>query len=465
MIQPKILVVDDEKNIRDSLQRLLELDNCQVDAADHGLTAQRLLSDTTYSCILLDLKMPDIDGMSLLRWIGDRGIQSPVIMMSAHGEIRDAVAALQNGARDYLVKPFDIDELQIRMQRVIDAHQLNMKFAAGRSQESSHPLATNPKNPAMKEVIRIIEKSAPTESTILITGESGTGKEVAARYIHQISGRTDSSFVPVNIAGIPEALLESELFGYEKGSFTGADRQTLGIFEAAEGGTVFLDEIGEMSLNLQAKLLRVLQEHKIRRVGAVHELAVNIRVIAATNRDLETLVAQGKFREDLFYRLNVVRIALPALRERQDEIPELIARLSQKISQKMGRPPLELEEDALSALCSYRYPGNIRELENLLERALILSDGPKLSIGDFPGIGGGKSHGYFGNVTGNGRLVNPGVVSELFSGNMKDIEQRIIRYALSEHKGNRSHASQRLGISRKTLISKIKEYEIDIPPR
>jgi two-component system response regulator AtoC len=457
-----VLIVDDEKNIRESLVKLLTLEGFEPEATDHALAAREMLEKRTYSCILLDLRMPDIDGLELLGWIIERGIRTPVIMMSAHGEISDAVSALHQGARDYLVKPFDIDELVIRMRRVIDEHQIALRFSAGLLSSPLDDAAIEEDSPAssgaMAEVLRIIRKAAPTESTVLITGESGTGKEVTARRIHATSLRSGGPFIPVNIAGIPESLLESELFGYEKGAFTGADKQTPGIFEAGEGGTVFLDEIGEMSLPLQAKLLRVLQERRIRRVGAVHEVAVDVRILAATNRDLEAMVAGGGFREDLFYRLNVVRIGLPPLRERREEIPGLAGTILGKVSRKLNRQMPALDPRALEALCRYSYPGNIRELENLLERAMILSEGEMIGLADFPGIDSAS--------IGNMDRIPPRPSaqtgeSNVFGGSMKEIERRAIAYALERHGGNRSHTAEQLGISRKTLIAKIREYGLE----
>jgi two-component system response regulator AtoC len=459
-----ILIIDDEKNIRESLARLLELEGYRCQIAEHALTAQEMLEARTFSCILLDLRMPDIDGMQLLDWIGRRGISSPVIMMSAHGEIRDAVSALQIGARDYLVKPFEVEELLIRMKRVIDAHVTEMRFRAGVMAHEGPPEMPDPGassgrgNPAVRELRRIIAKAAPTESTVLITGESGTGKEVTARQIHAASKRIAGPFVPVNIAGLPENLLESELFGYEKGAFTGAEKLTRGIFEAAEGGTVFLDEIGEMSLSLQAKLLRVLQERRIRRVGAVNELAVDVRILAATNRDLEAMVAGGSFREDLFYRLNVVRITLPPLRERREDIPELTGRLLARISRKLNRPVPEMDPRVLEALSSYPFPGNIRELENLLERALILSEGEHIGPEDFPGISPAGANERSREASSYALAAPTGGP---FDGSMKDIERRAIAVALERHGGNRSHSAAQLGISRKTLITKIREYGLE----
>ncbi len=473
----KILIVDDEKNIRDSLAQLLEIEGYSADKADHAISARELLSSVTYSCVLLDLRMPDIDGLELLAWIVERGITAPVMMMSAHGEISDAVKALQIGARDYMVKPFDFEELLLRIQRVIEFHVLENQIRAGkfaylekfpsdREIDLSRELS-----PKMLEIRTMVRKAAPTESTVLITGESGTGKEVIARSIHTMSSRAEGPFVPVNIAGIPESLLESELFGYEKGAFTGAETRRPGIFEAAEGGTVFLDEIGEMPPMLQAKLLRVLQERKIRRIGSTHELAVDIRILAATNRDLEAMVQQSEFREDLFYRLNVVRISLPPLRERSREIPGLIGSLLVKICGKLGRPIPEIEQGAIDRLMAYDYPGNIRELENLLERALILSEGGNIGPADFPGLphpskpvsyaSSTKPHRYVSPE--DGRTGTPVRHNEngVFEGSLKDVERRAIAYALEKNRGNRSHSASDLGISRKTLIAKIREYGLE----
>ncbi|MDD2406319.1 MAG: sigma-54 dependent transcriptional regulator, partial [Sphaerochaetaceae bacterium] len=310
----KILIVDDEYNIRELMRKYFSLDKIESDGAENGLSAQRLLREQHYDACLIDLKMPGMDGLSLITWIRQEGFRMPVIMISAHGEIRDAVTALKEGAQDYIVKPFDPEELTIRLKKLIEDQNLRnlVESETLNTKKSSDDLVG--KSQAMMKIKDIISRIADSPATVLITGESGTGKEVVARQIHTDSLLANGPFVAINIGGVPENLLESELFGYEKGAFTGAVGRKPGMFELASGGTLFLDEIGDMPLALQVKMLRVLQERKITRLGGTTPIPINARIIAATNKHLEEMVRTGTFREDLFYRLNVVRIEIPPLR-------------------------------------------------------------------------------------------------------------------------------------------------------
>ena len=303
----KVLICDDEENIRNLMKRFLALEGLDSDTAENGLSAERMLRSDVYDAVLIDLRMPGMDGLELLKWLRQEGFRMPAIMISAHGEITDAVEALKNGADDYIVKPFDPEEVVIKLKNLVEAASL--KSVAESSGKDGSLVGESPE---MMDVQRIIEKIAPTHATVLITGESGTGKEVVAREIHRLSSVKEGPFIAINIGGVPENLLESELFGYEKGAFTGALQRKTGLFELASGGTLFLDEIGDMPFSLQVKILRVLQEKKITRLGGTNPMPINARIIAATNKDLESMVREGHFREDLFYRLNVVRIHIGA---------------------------------------------------------------------------------------------------------------------------------------------------------
>jgi len=438
----KILIIEDEENLRKTLARFLETEDFQVVQATNGLSGQKHLTDEVFDAVVLDLKMPGMDGLNLLNWIQEEGPEVPAIMMSAFGEVEDAVAAMKAGARDYLVKPFDPEELVIRLKKAIGESRILKQFNRGVQGDPS--FVFSPIGP-MQPLLALVRKAAPTESNILITGESGTGKEVMARHIHQTSLRQEGPFWPINIGGVPENLLESELFGYEKGAFTGADKRKQGLFELAEGGTLFLDEIGDMPQHLQVKLLRVLQERKIQRLGGTAFVPINVRIVAATNKDLDERVKSGDFREDLFYRLNVIRLELPPLRERPEDIPLLTGTFLEKNRLRMGLENLSITTEALEALQHYSFPGNIRELENLLERASILCEEGKITPGDL-------------NLTpGKGDSEKTAI-----TGSLKELEREAILQALHRNDGQRGKAAEELGISRRTLLNKINEYGLEI---
>ena len=342
----KVLVVDDEKSIREAVARYLALQGIETVIAENGLAAQRLLLEQVFAAAIVDLRMPGMDGLELLRWLREEGPRLPVIMISAFGEVKDAVEAIKLGASDYLVKPFDPDEMVLRLKKVIETQGLRDRVVqAQESEAGDNGLAGS--SPTMRKVREIAAKVASTPTTVLITGESGTGKEVVARAIHALSPRAAAPFVAVNIGGVPEALLESELFGFEKGAFTGADARKPGLFEMAGSGTLFLDEIGDMPPALQVKLLRVLQERRLTHLGGTQSIPIDARILAATNRDLEARVKQGLFREDLFYRLNVVRIAVPPLRQRREDIPEIAGVLLERLARKLARPIPSFSDGAL----------------------------------------------------------------------------------------------------------------------
>ncbi len=436
----KILVVDDERNVRDSIGKFLKLENMDVVGAENGLSAQRLLQQEVFSAAIIDVKMPGMGGLELIGWIKEEGLRLPLIMISAHGEIQDAVDAMKLGANDYIVKPFDPEELVIRLKKILEAQNLKDQVeSAKRNLPAEARLIGG--STAIKRIRESVETIAATPTTVLVTGDSGTGKEIIARSIHAQSTRAAGPFIAINIAGIPESLLESELFGHEKGAFTGAHEQRNGMFELASSGTLFLDEIGDMPLHLQVKLLRVLQDQGLRRLGGSRIIPVDVRIIAATNKDLDSMVKRGDFREDLFYRLNVARLRVPPLRERPDDIPDLLAHIIEKLNVRMGKTIRQVSPDALRLLKSYSYPGNVRELENIIERAFIFSSSDTIETAaiDIP--------------TGTRPTFEPTT--------LKALERNAIEKALHRWEGNRTRAAEELGITRRTLLNKIKDYHLD----
>jgi len=408
--------------------------------------------------VVLDLKMPGMDGQKLLEWIRSEGLRTPVIMISALGDINDAVKALKSGADDYLIKPFDPAELILRVRTLVAGRIRQDQLEAG-SRTAEHGTRLVGESAAVRALRAMIEKVAAGATTVLITGESGTGKEVVAREIHALSPHSAEPFVAVNIGGIHENLVESELFGHEKGAFTGAEVRTTGLFELAGSGTVFLDEIGEMPLPLQVKLLRVLQERKTRRLGGTRDIPVQARIMSATNRDIEDHVRTGHFREDLYYRLNVVRIEVPPLRERRDDIPLLAGYLLEKLRLRIGKPAKRLAPGALGALMGYPFPGNIRELENILERAMIACEDETIVAAD---LDLGRARPGQEEEEAGSHAALPGTPSEpSHSSPMGEIERQAITCALAKWNGNRTKAAQELGISRRTIINKIKRYGLE----
>ncbi len=448
----KVLIVDDEINIRQTIIKYFSIDDIDGDGAENGLSAQRLLKENPYDAVLVDLKMPGMDGLSLIRWIRSEGFRMPIIMVSAHGEISDAVTALKEGAQDYIVKPFDPEELVIKIKSLVDASNLRSVVESGRNAEEDNTSFIGEASPMLR-IKEVINKIAPSNATALITGESGTGKEVVAREIHSQSAVASGPFVAINIGGVPENLLESELFGYEKGAFTGAQNRKNGMFELASGGTLFLDEIGDMPLSLQVKILRVLQDRKITRLGGTTPIPINARIIAATNKDLEKMVQEGTFREDLFYRLNVVRIVIPPLRERSEDIPLLAANIINKYNRSMGSKITGFTPDALEALKRHNFYGNVRELENVLERAMIFAENSIIRKEDLD---------LRSSVSRPGTVEAKSEASDIEAVSLKDLEKNAIIRSLQRWEGNRTHAAEELGISRRTLISKIAEYNINL---
>lgn len=368
----KILIIDDEKAIRRTITDILEFEKHQIDEAEDGLVGFEKATKNAYDVILCDIKMPKLDGEELLNKLLEQNINSSIIMMSGHGTIDTAVSAVKKGAYDYLPKPIDLNRLLVSIKNALDKTELVTETKTLKKKINKNVEIIG-ESDAIKKVKEIIEKVAPTEARVLITGSNGSGKELVAKLLHEKSNRANNALIEVNCAAIPSELIESELFGHEKGSFTSAIAQRKGKFESAEGGTIFLDEIGDMSLSAQAKVLRALQENKITRVGGDKEIKVNVRVIAATNKNLQKEIELGNFREDLFHRLSVIPIHVPSLDERKEDIPVLTEYFNQIISQEMGSAKKVIEKDAIEELQRKNWPGNIRQFRNVIERLIILS--------------------------------------------------------------------------------------------
>ncbi len=449
----RVLIVDDEPGLRQSLGLLLTDAGYAVTAEQDGRRGLDRATAEPFDLVLCDVRMPEMDGLTFLRNYRQRGGSALVIVMSAYGGEDAAIAAMKEGAYDYLPKPFRPDEVVLTLRKAEERERLRQEVVGLKAQLAAGPGERGliVESAAMRQALALVTRVAEHNTTVLITGESGTGKEVVARAIHRASPRAARAFVGINCAAIPEALLESELFGHVRGAFTGASADKMGLFEAANGGTILLDEIGELPLGLQAKLLRVLQENEIRRVGDQKTRRVDARVLAATARDLEAEVRAGRFREDLFYRINVVVITLPPLREREDDIAPLSRHFAARLAQRLGRP-LALSDDAIAWLEQQPWPGNIRELENAIERAAVLNEKPVLERGDFntAPLRQEVERGSGGEDTGD----------ETLKSIVEDAERRAISEALKATEGNRRAAAQRLGVSLRTLFYKIDRYGI-----
>jgi len=434
----QILVVDDSPDTLELLQRNLESKGYRVLTALGAVEAIKVLESVPIDLVITDLKMPEVDGLSLVRHIHENYKNTEVMMITGYPSIEGAVEAVKTGAEEYLAKPFTDEELFASVRRVLE--KLRISRVAEKplqpSPESRHGLIGE--SEAIRKVLRAIEKAASNLATILITGESGTGKELVARAIHYRSPRASSPFVPINCGGIPESLLESELFGYIKGAFTGAVETRAGFFQTAEGGTIFLDEISETSLTMQVKLLRVLQDKEIFLVGARQSQKVDIRIIAATNKDLLALVKKDEFREDLYYRLNVITIDIPPLREREEDILLLVKNFSTKFAKEFGKTLPRFSDKALQVLKSYDWPGNVRELENIIQRLIIMTEGDSIGIPDLPSLM------RFSALQG----VSP-------NRTLAEVEAEHIRIVLASVDGNKTRAGKILGITRKTLRDKL----------
>ncbi len=456
-----VLIVDDELNIRRVLAAMLKRDGYEVTAAADGEQALAVMARTPVQVVVTDLVMPRLDGLSLLRRVAADYPDVPVIVITAHGTVDSAVAALKAGAFDYITKPFAQDELKKVIAKAARAHEIERQNVHGPSAEGEKPPLVG-QSPSMRQVYEIIGKVADSPSTVLVTGESGTGKELVAQALHRGSSRRDKPLIKVNCAAIPKDLVESELFGYEKGAFTGAVGSKPGRFELADGGTLFLDEIGEIPLEMQVKLLRALQESEFERVGGIRTIRVEVRLITATNRDLKALIADGRFREDLYYRLNVVPIALPPLRDRKEDIPLLVQHFVEKYDRRLGKKVERMDDEAMQVLLRYPWPGNIRELENLVERSVLFADGPVISEAQLPDSLREKAPGLPVPIAAVGPL---GAIAAPSGASMKEIvrqaqaelERALISRALEETGGNVTRAAKRLQISRKSLQIKMKE--------
>ncbi len=375
-----ILVVEDEHNLLLVVKKALSSLNCDVETATSAIIAKDLVEKKDFDIIICDIKLPNMSGIEFLKWCRERGIDSDFIVMTAFATTDTAIEALRMGACDYLIKPFNIEELRLIVDKVLRFRSLKKENVLLKTQvfQDIREIGLIGESSEIKKVINLIKKVAPTDSTVLITGESGVGKELVAKAIHLNSRRKDSKFLSINCAALPESLLESELFGYDRGAFTGADRDKPGMFELAHKGTIFLDEIGEMPMQMQAKLLRVLQDFKIRRLGGREDIEVDVRIICATNRDIEKEVEEGRFREDLYYRINVFQIEVPPLRERKSDIPILLNYFIDKFARKLGIKKPMVSKEFLKQLENYSFPGNVRELENIVERALTIMEGDTL---------------------------------------------------------------------------------------
>ena len=441
--QGKLLIVDDELSVRDSLAKWFHEEGYDVGTAESASDALTRLAEHSWDAALLDIKMRGTDGIELLARIREIDPNLVVIMMTGYASVETAVAALKNGAYDYVTKPLDPDEIAHLVKKAISHKRVEQENVRLRETvaEVARPEEIVGQSAAMNRVFEAIETVGPTDATVLITGESGTGKELVARAIHHASPRRFHPLVVIHCGALTETLLESELFGHEKGAFTGAQYRKKGKFEIAEGGTVFLDEIGDINLKTQTDLLRVLQEHEIVRVGSNQPIKVDFRCVAATNKDLEKLIEEGKFRPDLFYRLNVFRIELPALRERKDDIPALVNHFVQKFSQQMNKRITRVAPDAMDLLQQQPWSGNIRELENAVERAMVVAQEPELRDRDFA----------FKVASTNGNSSNAPTTLE-------DIEKNHILQVLERTNWNQTRAAEILDIDRVTLHHKVKKY-------
>ena len=454
----RLLIIDDEENMRHMLTAMLKKFGYAVDSAVNGAAALEMIASRTYDFILCDIKMPEMDGMAFLQAARDSLQETTVIMMSAYGNIETAIGAMKNGAYDYISKPFKSDEVYLTLKKAEERERLmrENRFLKERIEkiEKNYRFGSMiARSGSMREVLRMAEKVARYDTTVLITGESGTGKELVARGIHLASNRADRNLIIVNCGGIPETLLESEFFGYCKGAFTGADRDKRGLFKEADQGTIFLDEIGELPLALQVKLLRVLQENEIRPVGATKTTTVDVRVITATAKNLEEEVQAGRFREDLFYRLNVMAITLPPLREREEDIHPLTQHFMEQFNRTLGKNLVTVAPAAMSLLLKYQWPGNVRELENVIERAAVLCEADTIEPEHLPP--------GFGSA--GGKALDAALERETsLKRAQKTLEKQMITRALEETGGNRTRAAKRLEISHPSLLSKIKAYGIPL---
>lgn len=447
-----ILIVDDEDTQRSILKGYLEKRGYRIYTASSGNEGIEMVRKNLIDIVLSDFKMPDKTGLEVLEEVKKINPEISFVILTAYGTVENAVKAMRLGAFDYISKPVDLDELELLINRIIENKNLKSEIQSLKNQlqEKFKIDSFISQSPKMEEVLSVASRAADSKATVLITGESGTGKEVLAKSIHFASSRKNNSFIAVNIPALPETLLESELFGHEKGAFTGADKSKKGRFELADGGTIFLDEIGDITLNLQVKLLRVLQEHKIERLGSTESLDIDVRIIAATHQNLEQKIKDGSFREDLYYRLNIVSLHIPPLRERREDIMPLTEHFVKKYCEENQKKNLTLSKEAVDLLIKYNFPGNVRELENIIERAVVLSRGEVITVNDLPNVVKGFKAEKEIPVDENLTLTEQ----------VEELEKKLIYDALSKTNGNQSQAGRMLGLTERNLRYKMQKYGI-----
>jgi DNA-binding NtrC family response regulator len=461
---PLVMVVDDDAAVRRSVRKILKGMGLEVVEAGGGTEAIARIGEGGYDMVITDLRMPDIDGFAVLARSREKHPAAPVIMLTAHGDVQECVAAMRAGAANFLTKPFHVDELEEIVRQALEAASVPRPSPPPRRGAPPTPRAQQTQmaiigeSPRLKALLETVERVASSDATVLLTGETGTGKEVIARLIHGTSARVGKPMVAVNCGAIPENLVESELFGHAKGSFTGASERRVGRFVQADGGTLFLDEVGELPLSAQVKLLRVLQQREVTPIGEAQPVSVDVRIVAATHRDLEAMVADGKFRDDLYYRLNVVPLDVPPLRQRREDVPLLARHFLDERCRRVARR-LAFSAEALEALCRYHWPGNVRELENLIERLTVLTRGDEITVADLPPrVRSGDVPGGDGWPAAPPRLSDEGI--DLVK-TLEEIEDRLIAEALRRAAGNKSHAAKLLGLNRTTLVEKLKRKGLD----
>ncbi|MEN8191454.1 MAG: sigma-54 dependent transcriptional regulator [Bacteroidota bacterium] len=449
----QILIVDDEKTLRDSLQLILNEEGYQTKTSSDGIEALELIKNQSFDIVITDIKMPNLDGMELLNQANKISPDTFFIVMTAYASVKTAIEALRQGAYDYLIKPVEFDELLVRLKKLLNYRKLSQENKSLRQHISSSAGYQNiiGESNVIKKVFNLINQVAPTNSNILITGKSGTGKELVAKAIHFNSSRKDNIFLPVNCGAISENLIESELFGHKKGSFTGAVEDKLGLFKVADGGTLFLDEIGDLPLSMQVKLLRAIEDKKFIPVGGIKTISSNVRIIAATNQNLYEKTLSGEFREDLFYRLNVIEIALPSLNERKEDIPLLVNHFVEKYCNEMGKKILRVDSDAMRALINYNWRGGVRELENVIERAVIFSEDEIIKISNLADY------------------IRQNFNAQKFPDSLKDaiknFEREHIALVIKNHNYSKEEAAKALSIGLSSLYRKIEELDIPSKPK
>jgi two-component system response regulator HydG len=443
-----LLIVDDERSIREACREIAQSLGFSAQVADSAEQAHRMLDLQSFDAVLLDLRLPGAGGLDALRRIKERRPEAVVIVVTGYGTVQSAVQAMKNGAYDYVTKPFSVDELKLLLERVSSHLKLKSENRLLREKVKSKQGFGGivGRSPEMEKLYRIIAKAANSVHPVLILGESGTGKEMVARSIHYSGPYRDKPFIPVDCGSLVPTLIESELFGYVKGAFTGANQSKDGLMAIAEGGTIFLDEVGELPVDLQAKMLRAIQEKEIRPVGSTRRVPINVRILAATNRDLEQAVMQGTFRRDLFFRLNVLSLRIPALRERRQDIPLLISHFLERVTRTSGQDKV-LSDQAMKAMLAYDWPGNVRELENCLERSYAFTSGPAIHLMDLPREIANVPLPEPTNGNGHGRIIS-----------IAELEKQTILKAITELNGDKLQAARLLGIGKTTLYRKLKDY-------